>query len=344
MIKTRVLVVDDSPLIRQVLVDILNGEPDIEVVGIARDGVEGVSMAQSLKPDVMTLDVEMPKLNGLAALVQIMGTSPTRVVMVSTKTSAGAEATIEALEKGAMDFVCKPRNGSFMALREVHEDLVSKIRQVTRSPLPSKARTPVRAATPTKVTDKVILIATSTGGPKALACLFETLPSKWNVPILMVQHMPVGFTASLAERLSRLGTVPVREAVDGDDIAPGLALIAPGGLHMRISDSGKVELFDGPALHGVRPAADHLFESAARKFGSRCLGAVLTGMGKDGAAGAMAIKTSGGTVFGESESSCTIYGMPRAAKELGAIAGEYPIHEMGHALVAMASGRLNRVA
>lgn len=344
MTKTRILIVDDSPLLRQVLVDMLSKEPDIEVVGLARDGLEAISMAKELKPDVITLDVEMPRMSGLEALAAIMRDNPVPVVMVSTKTSAGAEATLEALEKGAVDFVCKPRSGSFMALREVHDELVGKIRSAKSAAVGSKYRPLVRAASPGRSSDKVVLVATSTGGPRALTSFFETLPKNWQVPLLIVQHMPVGFTASLAARLDRIGTVPCREAKDGDAITPGQALLAPGGMHMRLSDNSRIELFDAPHLHGVRPAADFLFETAAKQLGKRCLGAILTGMGKDGAAGALAIKQAGGTVFGESEASCTVYGMPRAAKDLGAISGEYPIHEIGHALVAVAAGRLKDAA
>lgn len=344
MTKTRILIVDDSPLLRQVLVDMLSQEPDIEIVGMARDGLEAISMAKDLKPDLITLDVEMPRMSGLEALATIMRDNPVPVVMVSTKTSAGAEATLEALEKGAVDFVCKPRSGSFMALREVHEELVAKIRSARSATVGNRHRPLVRAASPGRASDKVVLIATSTGGPRALTSLFETLPKDWQVPVLIVQHMPVGFTASLAARLNRIGTIPCREAAEGDTLKPGVALLAPGGMHMRIGDGNRVEIFDAPVLHGVRPAADYLFESAAKLLGNKCLGAVLTGMGKDGAAGALAMKKAGGTVFGESEASCTVYGMPRAAKELGAISGEYPIHEIGHALVATAAGRLKDAA
>ncbi len=344
MKKLRVLIVDDSPLLRQVLVDMLSKEPDIEVAGLAKDGLEAISMAKELKPDVITLDVEMPRMSGLEALSNIMRDRPVPVIMVSTKTSVGAEATLEALDKGAVDFVCKPRSGSFMALREVHDELVSKIRHAKSAVVGARTRPSVRAASPTRAGDKVVLIATSTGGPRALTGLFETLPKNWQVPILIVQHMPVGFTTSLAGRLNRIGTVECREAADGDVLKPGLALLAPGGVHMRLGDSRHVELFDGPTLHGVRPAADCLFESSAKHLGSRCLAAVLTGMGRDGAAGSLAIKKAGGVVLGESETTCTVYGMPRAAKETGAVSAEYAIHEIGHALVATAAGRLRDAA
>ncbi|MBN9501984.1 MAG: hypothetical protein BGO01_10120 [Armatimonadetes bacterium 55-13] len=344
MSKTRILVVDDSPLIRQVLIDMLSAEADLEVVGVAKDGVEAIGKARELKPDLITLDVEMPKMTGLDALISIMAERPVPVVMVSTRTSVGATATIQALERGAIDFVCKPRAGSAAALREVQQELVTKIRHAKTASVGNKFHAPVRAAQPRKSTDKVVLIASSTGGPRALTCLFETLPKDWNVPLLIVQHMPAGFTTSLAARLDRIGTVPCREASEGDQLKPGEALLAPGGLHMKVGNDDRITLFDGPTLHGVKPAADHLFESAAQRFGTKCVAAVLTGMGKDGAAGSLAIKKLGGAVFGEAESTCTVYGMPRAAKEIGAVAAEFPIHEIGHALVAAVAGRVNRAA
>lgn len=344
MSKIRVLIVDDSPLIRQVLTDIVSSEPDFEVVGIAKDGQEGVEKARVLKPDVVTLDVEMPRMTGLDALAAIMAERPTSVIMVSTTTSVGADATIKALERGAVDFVCKPRSGSIIALREVKQELTQKIRNASKAAVGRSLCTPVRAASQGRASDKVVLIACSTGGPKALTCLFETLPKNWQVPVLIVQHMPTGFTASLANRLDRIGTIHCREAVDGEALQPGVALMAPGGIHMKIGQEGTITLFDGPSLHGVKPAADYLFESAARHFKSRCVGAVLTGMGKDGAAGSLTVKQAGGTVFGEAESTCTVYGMPRSAKELGATAAEFPIHEIGHALVATVAGRLKRAS
>lgn len=344
MTKTRILIVDDSPLLRQVLVDMLAEEDDLEVIGIARDGLEAVALARELKPDVITLDVEMPRMSGLEALAAIMREAPTRVIMVSTKTVFGATATIEALEKGAIDFVCKPRSGSFMALREVHQELTAKIRGARKAAMGIRPRLPMKASAPARQDDKVLLIAASTGGTRALVYLFETLPKSWQVSILIAQDMPSGFTASLATRLNRVGTVPCREAVDGDRIRPGEALLAPGGLIMSVDDEGRILLSKDLYINSLQSGADHLFESASKHFGDKCLAAVLTGAGSDGARGALTVRDAGGLAIGESESTCTLYDMPRAAKELGATSAEFPIYEIGHALVATAAGSLRGAA
>jgi two-component system, chemotaxis family, protein-glutamate methylesterase/glutaminase len=329
---------------RQVLGDLLRSDPDIDVVGFARDGAEAVRMTSDLKPDVVTLDVEMPRMDGLEALASIMTVAPTPVIMVSTLTSQGAQATLEALDRGAVDFVCKPRSGSLLAIREVREELLGKVRSAKDAALGRRLRRGIPAAAPVRASDRVILIASSTGGPKALTCLFETLPRDLAVPVLIVQHMPPGFTEGLAKRLDRMGNLSCREAHERDRVTPGLALMAPGGRHMSVTASGEIELSDGPPVHGVRPAADILFGSAAKAFGTRCVAAVLTGMGKDGAEGALEIRNAGGHVYGESEQTCTVYGMPRAAKLNGATEAEFPIHEIGHAIVANLSRRPSRAA
>lgn len=339
--KTRIVIVDDSPLIRQVLADIVRAEPDMEVVGTGRNGEEAIALARDLKPDAMTLDVEMPRMSGLEALGRIMEANPTPVVMVSTLTSSGAAATIAALEKGAVDCVCKPANGSFPALRQVRDELLSKLRAAAQAKVGKVVRRIAPAAAPhVKHTDRIVLIASSTGGPKALCHLWESLPKGFNAPILIVQHMPAGFTEGLAKRLDAIGTVACKEAKEGDRLVPGLALMAPGGRHMTVDARGEVRLNDDAPLHGVRPAADFLFQSAAKHFNSRCVASVLTGMGKDGAEGALAIRNAGGTVFGESEETCTVYGMPRAAMAIGAVHAEVPLGEMAHVLTAALSGRL----
>lgn len=342
--KQRVLICDDSPLIRKMLSEIIGNEPDLEVVGMAHDGEQAVQLAKELRPNVITMDVEMPRKTGLMALQEIMKEAPTPIIMVSTLTTKGAEATLNALEHGAYDFVAKPEGGSMLHFRKVSEELLAKIRAALNARVGQRAAVGLRAALPTQKTDKVVVIASSTGGPKALQALWQSLPQGFPAPILIVQHMPAGFTASLAARLHRLGTVPCREAKEGDKVMPGVALIAPGGVHMKVDRNGTIIFEDSPSIHGVKPAADHLFTSAREVYGSRCVGVVLTGMGRDGAAGAKAIRDAGGVCFGESQSTCTIYGMPKAAMEVGGIDAEFGIHEMASAVVASLTGRKARAS
>jgi two-component system chemotaxis response regulator CheB len=334
----RVLVVDDSPLMRRFIADMIQSQSDMEVVGTAQDGEEAVAQAAALKPDLITLDVEMPKCSGLQALARIMAAKPTPVIMVSTLTTQGAKETIEALHLGAVDFVTKP-SASAIGIHKVKDELLEKIRATRFVRLQAKAPVaPVRAAPTTKGGDRVVLLASSTGGPRALSTLFETMPKGFPAAVLVVQHMPPGFTKSFAARLDACGTVPCREAQPGDRVTPGQALLAPGGRHMAVGAGGEILFNDDPPLHGVKPAADVMFLTAVKAYGSRCVGAVLTGMGKDGAEGALQIRRAGGVVFGESESSCTIYGMPRAALQVGGIDAEYPIQEIAYALVASLTG------
>ncbi|MCB8932106.1 MAG: chemotaxis response regulator protein-glutamate methylesterase [Fimbriimonadaceae bacterium] len=337
----RVLIVDDSPVIRRLLGDMIGGEPDLEVVGYAPDGEEAVAKVRELRPDVVTMDVEMPRCTGLEALRRIMAESPVPVLMVSSLTRSGARETIEALQCGAFDVVAKPALGPAEFPR-VREELIQKIRLArfaqVKAPVAAPSRPPSKPSLEGVDGSRIVLIASSTGGPRALTMLFERLPSGFPAPILLVQHMPPGFTESLALRLGRVGPIHCREARDAEHPAPGEALIAPGGRHLVVDSGGTLRLEDGPTVHGVRPSADRLFLSAATHYGSRCLALVLTGMGRDGAEGAQALRAAGATVFGEAESTCTIYGMPRAAKAVGGIDAEFPIHDMADALVRAMRG------
>lgn len=331
----KVLVVDDSPFIRRVISDWVSSDPQFEVVGSANNGKEAVARVHELNPDIITMDVEMPVMDGLQALEQIMSEKPTRVLMVSSITSQGATATLKALELGAIDFVTKPQSSNSIKFIGAREEFFEKLRAAVKAQIPSKSARKVIASPPmTSKSDKVVVIASSTGGPRALAALWQSLPKGFPCPILVAQHMPEGFTLSLAKRLDGIGTVPCKEAEHGEVIQPGHAYICPGGKHMTVDSKGVLSLNEEAPLHGVRPAADHLFVSAARAFGSRTLGLVLTGMGRDGADGAVALKAVRGTVFGESSESCTVYGMPRAAMAAGGIDAEYPIQEIGTALTA----------
>lgn len=366
--KHRVLVIDDSPFVRRIIKDWLDGQPDFEVVATGNDGKEGAELAVRLKPDLITLDVEMPRMNGIEALGVIMKEAPCPVIMVSSVTKQGAAYTIQALELGAVDFVTKPDGPSSIRLVHAKDELLEKCRIAVkarrpsftpRAPRPDRpsprseapaaaapapVRQTVQASPVTGATDKVVVIAASTGGPKALTTLFSCLPKGFPAPIVIVQHMPAGFTDSFAKRLDQMGRVAVKEAAEGDRVMPGLALIAPGGRHLEVGSGGVIRLSDRPQLHGVRPAADYLFHSACAQYGARCLGVVLTGMGRDGADGALAIKRAGGLVIGENEQSCVIYGMPRAAKETGAISAEFAIEEMAQAIVDRLTARRTHAA
>jgi two-component system chemotaxis response regulator CheB len=334
MSRIRVLVVDDSPLLRRMIVDMLAAEPDIEVIGQGRTGADAIRLTAELRPDVVTLDVEMPRMNGLEALREIMKATPTPVLMVSSLTASGTSTTLEALHAGAVDCLAKPRDGALLAIREAREDLLAKVRAARHARVSPGGALAVRSTLVAPHSDRIVLIAASTGGPRALNTLFESLPHGFPAPILVVQHMPAGFVGSLARRLNAIGTVPCAEAAPGDRVTPGKALLAPWGKHMRVAADGHLTFGEEPALHGVRPSADPLFESAAEIYGSACVAAILTGMGRDGAEGARAVKKAGGTVFAEAESTCVIYGMPRAAGVAGAVDRDVPIERMGEALVA----------
>lgn len=338
----RVLVVDDSPLVRQIVVDILRREPDIQVVGFARNGEEALERVAELKPDVVTLDLDMPRVDGLTCLRRLMSESPVRVVMVSTLTSAGAANTLEALVVGAIDFVCKPNNGSISTLRGVKDELVAKVRQARQARVPE--RFAAKKAVESGNSDAVVLVAGATGGPRALTTLFEGLPKNFACPMIIVQHLPAPFVPVLAQKLNAIGTVPVREAVEGDRLTPGLALIAPGGRHTVVDEEGYLRFEDSPPKHGARPAADRLLETAAVTFGARCVAAVLSGASQDGAAGTLAIFEAGGTVFAEDEETCTAFDMPKAALDAGSVYRSVPIDFMSQALVAASAGRIPHAA
>jgi two-component system chemotaxis response regulator CheB len=331
----RVLVVDDSAFVRQALSRMLSAAPDIEVVGTAVDGKEGWEKALDLRPDVVTLDVKMPRMDGLEALRRIMADCPTAVLLLSSQTKEGAEVTLRGLELGAMDFVDKSRVQGHMNLLSLSEELQAKVRALASVP-----RARLQAATAVRETGlktlpaqhsaraQIVVIGTSTGGPPALQAIIPRLPEALPCAVLVVQHMPVGFTRSLAERLDARSVVPVREAGDGDLIVRGSVLIAPAGRHMKIRRRGqetRVWLDDEPrsALH--RPSVDVLMASVARAYGEHAMGVVLTGMGSDGVEGLRAIRDAGGMTLAESEETCVIYGMPKAAVEAGVVDRSVPL-------------------
>lgn len=332
----KVLVVDDSALMRRLITTILASQPDVQVVGQARNGREAVEMTLEQKPDVITMDVEMPGLNGFEALEIIMRERPTPVVMLSSITRSGAEATIRCLQLGAFDFIAKPSGSISLDLEEIAPDLLAVVRaaasSVAAKPRVRPSQVP-RQAAPTGRTSKCILIGSSTGGPRALQHVVPKLPGDLNVPVVIVQHMPPGFTRALAERINSESSLKVTEAQHGDRLEPNTVLIAPGGQHMEFTRNGIVQISDGPTVNGVKPAVDITLSSLVRAFGGEVTGVILTGMGRDGAVALKLLRDAGGRTVVESEETCVVYGMPRAAVEAGAAQMVLPIQEIAPEIV-----------
>ncbi|MCD4813105.1 chemotaxis response regulator protein-glutamate methylesterase [bacterium] len=331
----RVLSVDDSAFMRKTISNILNAAEDIEVVATARDGMDAVQKVTDYHPDVVTLDIEMPNLDGLQTLGYIMSECPTPVVMLSAYTEKGGEMTMKALEYGAVDFICKPSGPISLDLAKVAEDLVAKVRaaaQVDISRLSfleyEKLKQIVSIPETMIAGRQVVVIASSTGGPRALYAVVPDLPADFPAAVLIVQHMALGFTKSMAERMNRISNLSVKEAEDGDEVLAGHVYIAPSNYHMIVvSESGKevIRLHQGPTRNSVRPAADVTMESAAKVYGANCLGVVLTGMGHDGTQGAAVISKNKGKILAEARESCVVYGMPKSVVEAGVVDGIYPV-------------------
>ena len=321
----RVLIVDDSAFVRKALSRMLGGADDIQVVGTAVDGQDGVEKALALRPDVVTLDVKMPRLDGLEALRRIMAECPTAVLLLSSLTGEGADVTLRGLDLGALDFVDKSSVEGHMNLLSLADELLEKVRALAKAQRRAPAAAPAtQLPLPEFARQRadLVVIGTSTGGPAALQTVIPALPADLPVPVLVVQHMPIGFTRSLAERLDQRSDLMVREARDGEPLLPGRVLIAPAGRHLklhRVHGEARVLLDYEPldALH--RPSVDVLMQSAARTFGGAVLGVVLTGMGADSVEGLRAIRAAGGRTLAESEDTCVIYGMPKAAIEAGVV-------------------------
>lgn len=355
MNKIRVLVVDDSAFMRKVVSDILSCAPEIEVVGKARDGADALEKIQQLQPDVVTMDVEMPVMDGLTALRHIMSRHRLPVIMLSSLTKHGADMTMKALELGAVDFIAKPSGQISLDIETVKDDIVNKViiaagtrkKLATYSPQPASA-VQTRPVSPsnqglpvgaTRGLRKLLLIGTSTGGPKALHEVIPRLPGNLDAGILIVQHMPPNFTRSLAERLDNLSQLKVKEAEQGEKILPGCAYIAPGDYHLKMearNNHGVRELFvrldQSPTRNGHRPAADVMLEAAAEQFWGPMLVVIMTGMGNDGTAGMVRIKKRGGKAIAEHQSTCVVYGMPKAAVETGVVDQVVPLPDISFAI------------
>jgi len=334
--RIRVLVVDDSAFVRKAVTRMLGGAPDIEVVGTAGDGEEGLRQARELRPDVVTLDIKMPRLGGLETLERLMSEQPLPVLLMSTLTQEGAEVTLRGLELGAMDFVDKS-SVQPMSMLSLADELIAKIRALGGARVRARPHPVAAPAEPGRQGAGVVVIAASTGGPSALQQVVSVLPAGFPAPLLIVQHIPRGFTRSLAERLDARSAIPVREARDGENLEPGSILVAPAGIHTRLErrDASVLVVLDEEprdALH--RPSADVLMASAAGVFGSRVVGVVLTGMGSDGTEGLRAIRRRGGRTLAESEETCVIYGMPKAAIDAGVVDRAVPLDRLAEEMLA----------
>jgi two-component system chemotaxis response regulator CheB len=352
--KTTVVVVDDSALVRGLLTEIINREKDMVCIGAAADPLLAREMIRNLNPDVITLDVEMPRMDGLDFLARLMRLRPMPVVMVSTLTERGADVTMKALELGAIDFVSKPKIGVADGLRQLGQDITDKIRTASKAriqrlpnaapagPATSAAGAPAAAARPPAVapmgrlsTEKIIFIGASTGGTEATREVLVNLPA--DCPAVMItQHMPPGFTKSYAARLNGLARIRVAEASDGERVLPGHAYIAPGGMHLSVERSGAnyiARVQDGEPVNRHRPSVEVLFESAARVVGRNALGVMLTGMGADGAKAMKSMLDAGSWNVCQDEASCVVFGMPREAIAHGAAHEVLPLGQIAARLV-----------
>ena len=359
MQKIRVLIVDDSALMRGLLSEMINQAPDVEVVGTAPDALSAREMIKALNPDVLTLDVQMPKMDGLEFLERLMRLRPMPVVMVSSFTKAGSETTLRALELGAIDFIGKPRADGERSMESYAEELVDKIRaarsarlrqrvQAARSASPAARSAGANAGDPVALglgryqwgaSSKIVFVGASTGGTEAIKEFLLGMPEACP-PILVVQHMPESFTASFARRLDGLCAPRVIEAQGNEKLEPGTVYVAPGHSHLLIRRNLGVwstELSNSPPVNRHRPAVDVLFDSAAAHVGRQAVGVILTGMGKDGAQGLLRMRQAGARTFGQDENSCVVYGMPREAFLAGAVEEQCPLQEISRRVMNVVS-------
>ncbi|WAJ37160.1 chemotaxis response regulator protein-glutamate methylesterase [Pseudomonas sp. GOM7] len=353
MNKIKVMIVDDSAVVRQVLSGTLSEHAGIEVIGTAADPLFAMDKMQREWPDVIVLDVEMPRMDGISFLKKLMAERPTPVVICSTLTEKGAATTMEAMAAGAVAIVTKPQAGLRQFLLEATEELASAIRAAAQARLKRLTPKPPQPPPPapklsadailpaggagamTRTTERIVAIGTSTGGTQALEYVLTALP-RVCPGIVIVQHMPEKFTAAFAERLNTLCQIEVREAKHGDRVIPGRALIAPGGRHMLLKRSGAqylVEVVDGPPVSRHKPSVDVLFRSTARAAGANATGIIMTGMGDDGARGLREMHEAGALTLGQDEASCVVYGMPKEAMKLGGVSREIPLEQIPTAIL-----------
>ncbi|MBS9431206.1 protein-glutamate methylesterase/protein-glutamine glutaminase [Photorhabdus hainanensis] len=343
MNKITVLCVDDSALMRQIMREIINSHPDMEVVACAPDPLVARDLIKKHNPQVLTLDVEMPRMDGIDFLEKLMRLRPMPVVMISSLTAKGSEITLRALELGAVDFVTKPQLGIREGMLAYSELIAEKIRTAAQAKLSVPIATPISSVPlsfkPLLSSEKLIAVGASTGGTEAIKNLLQPLPVT-SPALLITQHMPPGFTRSFAERLNKLSQVTVKEAENGERILPGHAYIAPGDRHMELCRNGadyQILITDAPAVNRHRPSVDVLFRSVAKFAGRNAVGVLLTGMGSDGAAGLLEMKQAGAYTLAQDEASCVVFGMPRAAIQMGAVDEVMDIHKISKKMLAKIS-------
>jgi two-component system chemotaxis response regulator CheB len=352
--RIRVFIVDDSAVVRQALTALLDGLPGIEVIGVAQDPIFAEEKMARAWPDVIILDIEMPRMDGISFLKKIMNERPTPVVICSSLAERGAETTFQALSAGAVSVITKPKLGVGEFLRHARDEIVAAIREAQQANLNrlrehaklaypvTPAKGPVAHTAPTALaatTEQIVAIGTSTGGTQALEHVLTALP-RVCPGLVMVQHMPEKFTAMFASRLNSICAVEVREARNGDRVGPSLALLAPGGKHMRVRRSGAqyhVEVFDGPPVNRHRPSVDVLFRSVAQSAGRNALGIIMTGMGADGAFGLKEMHDAGASTIAQDEATCIVYGMPKEAVRLGAVDRQLPLGSIAAAILGVSS-------